>query len=581
MLISGFTFARNTEKLGYPTVESIRSILPICDEFIIAVGRGDADDSTRDKIAALNDKRITIIDTEWTDLDTLKSRIYSQQTNIAKSYCKGTWCFYLQCDEVIHEQYLSAVRSACSYFKDTPAVDGFLFKYRHFWGDYDHYLVNHRWYPREIRIIRNNRDIISVGDAQSFRYSSRKKVPVIELDAEVFHYGHVRDPKQVNIRRQVVRRIYRGPGAALPTDTPLFDYGSLEKLPVYRGTYPATMKERIAAITWKHLLTYSGISTVKHAHDRLKYRFLTFIEQHLFRASGREFWGYKPYRVLRTLSSRYKRYLTGAIDAGPAASVIIAVYNHPDFLEKVFASLKSQSFTNFEIVIADDGSGPEIAAIVKNNQTTFAHPVKHVWHTDDGFRKTIIVNKAVATAAAPYCIFIDGDSILHHRFIEFHLKRKRRGTVLAGRRVMMGETVSASVTLDDITSGRIEKPSYWRRDCKRAGRKHGLFIPGAFHLRNIKKRKTHDILGANFSVHKEDFLYINGYDERIIGRGLEDDNLSVRFSMAGIRVKTIAHEALQYHLYHHFEPIPHSSEFKKTFRDKPESFRTPFGVFRE
>lgn len=286
MLISGFTFARNTDKLGYPTVESIQSILPVCDEFIIAVGKGDEDDTTREKIAALNDPRITIIDTAWTDINSLRSRIYSQQTNIALSHCSGTWCFYLQCDEVIHERYLDTIRHACSHFKDTPSVDGFLFNYRHFWGDYDHYFVNHRWYPREIRVIRNHRSIISVGDAQSFRYRSRKKVPVVALDAEVFHYGHVRDPRLVNVRKTVVQRIYRGVDAQPTELSPLFDYGSLEHLPIYRGTYPATMKARVASIAWKHLLTYCGPSETQHGHERLKYRVLTWIEQKIFRGSG-------------------------------------------------------------------------------------------------------------------------------------------------------------------------------------------------------------------------------------------------------------------------------------------------------
>lgn len=581
MLISGFTFARNTDKLGYPTVESIQSILPVCDEFIIAVGKGDEDDTTREKIAALNDPRITIIDTAWTDINSLRSRIYSQQTNIALSHCSGTWCFYLQCDEVIHERYLDTIRHACSHFKDTPSVDGFLFNYRHFWGDYDHYFVNHRWYPREIRVIRNHRSIISVGDAQSFRYRSRKKVPVVALDAEVFHYGHVRDPRLVNVRKTVVQRIYRGVDAQPTELSPLFDYGSLEHLPIYRGTYPATMKARVASIAWKHLLTYCGPSETQHGHERLKYRVLTWIEQKIFRGSGREFWGYKPYRILRAPSIHFRREVQLSSHYGPAASIIIAVYNHPDFLEKVFVSLERQTCTNFEIIIADDGSGPEIANLVFRWQGRFMHPMQHVGHDDNGFRKTVIVNKAVVASRTPYCIFIDGDSILHHRFIEFHLKRKKQGTVLSGRRVMMHEELSQAVTIDDISTGRIEKNSFTRGRCNRAGKKHGIFIPGAFHLRNIAKRKSHDILGANFSVHKEDFLYINGYDERIIGRGLEDDNLSIRFYMAGMPVKTMAHEALQYHLHHAADPIPHSKEFRESFRDRPDAFRTPFGIDKE
>lgn len=308
MLISGFSFARNAVKLGYPVVESIRSILPICDEFVIAVGRGDGDDATRSLIAAIGDPKIRIIDTEWSDLGVLRNWIYSQQTNLALDACKGVWCFYLQSDEVIHEQYLDAIRAACRHFIGNNAVDGFLFRYRHFWGDYDHYLVNHKWYPREIRIIRNKRGIVSVGDAQSFRYGTGRKVPVVELNAEVFHYGHVRDPRSMEVMRQVATGIFRGKQAEIPASgVQLFDYGSLERLPVYRGTPPAVMRERIAAMNWKHLLQYTGTSLLKHRHDRLRYRLLTFIEQIIFRGSGYEFWGYKPYRILRGISRRYAR----------------------------------------------------------------------------------------------------------------------------------------------------------------------------------------------------------------------------------------------------------------------------------
>jgi hypothetical protein len=311
MLISGFSFVRNADKLGYPAVESIRSILPVCDEFVIAVGRGDDDDRTRALIAAIDDPKIRIIDTEWNDLASLRSRIYSQQTNLALNQCRGVWCFYLQADEVVHERYLPGVRAACEHFAQRRDVAGFLFGYKHFWGDYDHYLVNHRWYPREIRIVRNGMAIVSVGDAQSFRLNSGKKVPVVALDAEVFHYGHVRDPRNVHLRKKAVTSIYRGDeaAAALHAGPSCFDYGSLERLPVYNGTYPAVMRQRIAAMDWKHLLRYSGKSTARLPHDRFKYRLLTFIEQTIFRGSGREFWGYKPYKILHRSSREYARHL--------------------------------------------------------------------------------------------------------------------------------------------------------------------------------------------------------------------------------------------------------------------------------
>jgi hypothetical protein len=134
------------------------------------------------------------------------------------------------------------------------------------------------------------------------------------------------------------------------------------------------------------------------------------------------------------------------------------------------------------------------------------------------------------------------------------------------------------VSREDIQSRNIERISYWWSNCKRSARRHGLFLPGIFYLRNILPRKRLDILGSNFSVHTSDFAKINGYDERIIGRGMEDDNLAARFALAGIRVRTVAHEALQYHLYHAADPIPHDRKTIERFRDNPESFWTPCGM---
>ncbi|MCX7725866.1 MAG: glycosyltransferase [Chitinispirillaceae bacterium] len=311
MLISGFTFARNVDKLGYPVSESIRSILPICDEFIIALGKGDSDDSTEKIIEEINEPKIKIINTEWKDLDKLRGSIYSQQTNLALSNCKGKWCFYLQADEVVHEKYLPEIINACEYFLNNHKVDGFLFKYKHFWGDYNHYIISHKWYQREIRIIRNHKDIISIGDAQSFKYKNGKKIPAVQLDAEIFHYGYVRDPRKILTRISTIEKIYHGSGTKIPQENmEYYDYGSLAKLPVYSGEHPAVMKERIKKMDWAHLLQYSGKSKTKHPHERMIYKILTFIEQKIFRGSGREFWGYKPYKILYGLSREYRKVRT-------------------------------------------------------------------------------------------------------------------------------------------------------------------------------------------------------------------------------------------------------------------------------
>ncbi|MBN1757842.1 MAG: glycosyltransferase [Chitinispirillaceae bacterium] len=247
-------------------------------------------------------------------------------------------------------------------------------------------------------------------------------------------------------------------------------------------------------------------------------------------------------------------YESGCMPA--AVSLIIAVYKKPDFLEKVFLSCANQTFRDFEIVVADDGSDNQIADVILNYRAVLPMPIRHVWHEDSGFRKTVIANEAVARASGEYLLFIDGDSVLHHRFVERHHRHRRKGTVLAGRRVMLTAEVTAALTNDDIRSRRIERPGFWWNGCLRRQRKHGFYIPGSFAIENTFK-KRYWIIGANFSMFKENFAAINGYDETITGRGGEDINLTERVRLAEMPIRTITREALQYHLFHRSDPVPH------------------------
>jgi len=299
MIISGFTFARNAVKLGYPVVESIQSILSVCDEFIVALGDGDSDDTTEEAIQAINNPKIRVVKTTWENIDTLRGSVYSVQTNIALNACRGDWCFYLQSDEVVHEKYLDAIGDCCLRHLNDSRIEGLLFRYKHFWGDYDHYMVNHKWYPREIRIVRNNIGVQSIGDAQSFRIGTRK-CAVAPVPAEIYHYGYVRDPALMERRNKTIETTYHGAEAVekkFRNRPEEFDYGSLAHLPVFRDSYPAVMKERIASMDWKHKLQYAGPSRVRHKHDRLKYRILTFLEQRIL--GGRQVGGYKNYVVVK------------------------------------------------------------------------------------------------------------------------------------------------------------------------------------------------------------------------------------------------------------------------------------------
>jgi hypothetical protein len=299
MKISGFSFTKNADSLYYPVVESIRSILPVCDEFVIAVGKGSPGDRTRELIKAINDPKICIIDTEWENKLGTGSHVFGDQTDIALDACAGDWCFYLQSDEVVHERFLPVIRKRCADLLHDREVEGLLFSYKHFWGDYDHYHISHRWYPHEIRIVRNKTGVRSLGDAQSFRIDDRK-LRVAAVDAEIFHYGWVRPPPLMQQKNREMERAYHGGETAekMFLDRPaVFDYGPLNRLAHFSGTHPEVIRQWIAKMDWKKLLDYEGKSNARFNHDRLKYRFLTFLEQKIF--GGRQIGGFRNYKLLK------------------------------------------------------------------------------------------------------------------------------------------------------------------------------------------------------------------------------------------------------------------------------------------
>ena len=157
MNVSGFTFCRNAVKYDYPVVESIRSALPLCDEFIVNVGR--CDDGTLELIQSIRDPRIKIIESVWDESLRKDGLIYSQQTNIALGHCKGDWAFYIQADEVVHEDDLPALRRSMAQHAGNPLVKGLLFRYLHFIADY--WSTNPWFYHKAVRVIRNNGEIES------------------------------------------------------------------------------------------------------------------------------------------------------------------------------------------------------------------------------------------------------------------------------------------------------------------------------------------------------------------------------------------------------------------------------------
>jgi len=313
MKISGFSFVRNGAKLYYPIREAILSILPICDEFVIAVGKGDEDDNTRDLISSIQDPKIRIIDTQWNEQYYKKGIINSIQTDIAMKECSGDWLFYLQADEVVHEQYLPVIQKRCQELLDKPQVEGLLFNYTHFWGDYDHFHAGHGWYPYEIRIVRNLPNIHSYQSAQSFRYfehydnprqeTGTRKLNVALVDAHIYHYGWVRPPHLMQNKRRALDSVHWGKEKAenYYNNAPkYFDYGPLNLLAEFKGTHPKVMQEMISAMDWKDKLQLSGKPNQfrqPHKHELFKYRLISWFERNLL--GNRHIGTFKNYQIIK------------------------------------------------------------------------------------------------------------------------------------------------------------------------------------------------------------------------------------------------------------------------------------------
>ena len=305
MKISGFTMVRNATRFYFPVKESILSALPVVDEFIVALGDCETGDKTREEIESIGSDKIKIYDRVWSEEDFVKSRIFAKETNFALSKCTGDWCFYLQADEVIHEKDYDKIKNACTKYLDKKEVDGFLFDYYHFWGDYDHYLPFHGWYKNEIRIIRNNAGIYSRNDAQSFLKNDGEKLNVIPIGANIYHYGWVRPPQMMQSKKKEHDSIHHGKEKIskeyklLPGE---FDYGTLGRIPVFKGTHPKVMEKRISEFFWKDKLNYSKkgkVSRKKFKHEKAKYEILTFIEKYF--NGGKEIFGYSNWNKLKNV----------------------------------------------------------------------------------------------------------------------------------------------------------------------------------------------------------------------------------------------------------------------------------------
>lgn len=249
IFISGFTFVRNGIKLGYPFLEAIQSLLPLCDELIVNVAASE--DGTLAAVEAIGDPKIRIIQSPWNEANRRGGAELALQTNRALDECRGRWCFYLQADELLHEKDLLTIRSALERFDDHPDVEGLLFRYIHFYGSFSTCFTKPgRFYRHEIRAVKNHIGVRSHGDAQGFRCWGNK-LRVAEVDADIYHYGWARPPEVMAFKQADLDRLWHGDQwlEENPRKAKTI-FAAVEGLEDFAGTHPAPMVQRAVSQNW-------------------------------------------------------------------------------------------------------------------------------------------------------------------------------------------------------------------------------------------------------------------------------------------------------------------------------------------
>lgn len=248
--ISGFTFIKNGLTLGYPILESVLSITPICDEVIINVGFDDQalliDDGTYAYLTEhLKEEKFKFVKSWWDPSITKSGLILSQQTNIALSHCSGDYCQYIQGDECIHEEDLKSILQGIEEMEKNPTLDGLIFNYMHFYGNVDTYKYTRNLYRREVRLIRNHKGIKSWLDAQGFRAADDSKIKARLIPARIFHYGWARAQQVMKKKVVLFDTFYHGVDNKRHVGKKEFEYERNWGLRKFEKTHPLVMKNWI------------------------------------------------------------------------------------------------------------------------------------------------------------------------------------------------------------------------------------------------------------------------------------------------------------------------------------------------
>jgi len=282
MKVSGIIFIRNAEKYDYPVRESILSVLPLVDEMIVL--HGNSEDSTLSILTSIDSPKIKIIDSVWDESLREGGRVLAVETQKALSYVDpdSDWIIGLQADECFHDEDYPAIKKAMNDHLSDFSVDGLLFSFIHFYGDYSLVATGRQWYRNEIRIIRNKPEIVPYKDSQGFRFSNGKKLKVKHSNARVHHYSWVKTPDKQQEKLKYFHSLWHDDlwvKKHLGEQTE-FDYSKIDVLETFTGTHPKVYKERV-----DNYKQPSGLKTGVHI-QKLHKKLLYWLEKAIGRKIG-------------------------------------------------------------------------------------------------------------------------------------------------------------------------------------------------------------------------------------------------------------------------------------------------------
>lgn len=298
MTISGFTYIRNGFTYGYPFIPSIQSLLPMVDELVVVVG--DSHDGTREAIVALNDPKIKIVDTVWDETMRTGGKIFASQANLGLDHVSGDWAFHLQADEVFHQDSAARILEQLRQIDRDPTVEGILFPFLHFWGDFRHIRNTRRTHKYEVRIFRNTGTVRSYKDSQGFRkYGSLasytagekgQKLRVLLVNEPIFHYSYARNPRLMMKKSTYFSRFWHSDAELQQNQREVpIDYNEVDRLENFSGEHPVYMQEVIRQQDWS--FTYDP----SRSNMRFKDKILNWID----RKFNRRPFSYRNYKLVK------------------------------------------------------------------------------------------------------------------------------------------------------------------------------------------------------------------------------------------------------------------------------------------